>query len=228
MPFACAARISARPSPNVHWPRAGLDARRDAMSAAASAAASVSMWPLSASRASECASTPATISPAISARISARAMPSSRRSRTREWSCECTALSLRPRPPEREALGGGRVREEQQVDEPRRREVAEVLSRKVDVRALERRQVVRQVEREAVGDALEAACERGSGAGHDAEEGVRDEQDERELARRCDPRAEQCPQDDDEEHGSGHAAERELRDVVLAAMPELVRDDELQ
>ena len=28
IPFACAARISARPKPNVHWPRAGRVARR--------------------------------------------------------------------------------------------------------------------------------------------------------------------------------------------------------
>ena len=53
------------------------------------------------------------------------------------------------------------MREEEQVREPRRREVAEVLAGEADVRALERLEIVRQRERPAVGDALPASRDRG-------------------------------------------------------------------
>src|SRR5579871_4075884 len=60
-----------------------------------------------------------------------------------------------PRAPGCEALGSRRVAEQEQVDEPRRREVAQVPPRQVDVRALERGEVVRELERPAVGAPLE-------------------------------------------------------------------------
>ena len=83
IPFACAARISARPSPKVHGPLAGRSASRAATIAAASANTSVSMWPASAISATEPAITPAVTSTTMKARISPSAIASARRSPTR-------------------------------------------------------------------------------------------------------------------------------------------------
>ena len=109
MPFACAARISARPSPKVHGPCAGRAASRAATSAAPSANASVSMCPASARSATDPATTAAAISAAMNARISPSAIASARRSRARcspgpcSSACACTveayesAAQARPR-----------------------------------------------------------------------------------------------------------------------------------
>src|SRR5438105_2647723 len=225
MPFACAARISARPSPNVHGARAGRVARRDATRAPASAAASVSMWPASASSASEPARMPAATSPAIKPTIRPSAIASKRRSRAREWSCACIARSLSglgPGPREREALRRCRVREEQEIGEPRRIELAEILARELDVRALERLEIVRQLERAAVGGALHASRDRREDRHAGELEADKDEQRDRQVARR--ERSERRPEHEHGYRGAGHRERGQLRRVAVAAVTELVRD----
>ena len=92
-PLAWADRISARPSPKVIEPAAGLVARRAAASDNASATASVSMWAASDSSASDQDRTPTTTSHTMKLTISTSAVFSALRSVSREgpweWEWPC-------------------------------------------------------------------------------------------------------------------------------------------
>ena len=67
-----------------------------------------------------------------------------------------------PCPAERETLGRRRMAEKEQIGEARRLEVREIATRQLDVRAGERRRILGEVERAAVGGALEAPRKRGA------------------------------------------------------------------
>src|SRR4051812_17048191 len=92
MPLPWADRTSARLRPNVQDPAAGRAASRAATRPAPIAATSVSMWPASASRASDPATRPATTSPAMNATSRPSAMVRERRSADR--SCRCMSGGL--------------------------------------------------------------------------------------------------------------------------------------
>ena len=94
IPFAWAARISARLKPNVIRPAAGRRARRAAQTLIPSAAASISMWAASERSARESATNASATSATMNATISARATASGRISVSAEtpwswcwWSC---------------------------------------------------------------------------------------------------------------------------------------------
>src|SRR5919199_430044 len=97
-PFACAERISARPSPYVTAPLAGRAASFAATSDRPIAAASVSMCAASESSASEPARIPATTSAAMKPTISASASASLRASADAETRCSwpCPWWAMRP------------------------------------------------------------------------------------------------------------------------------------
>src|SRR5204862_7568111 len=105
----------------------------------------------------------------------------------REWSCACTPLCnqvAQPRcrlPAVGEPLGRRRVREQQEIREPRRGEVTQVLQRERPVRLLERFEVVGQLERPAVGDPLVPAREGSHDRKRDELETGEEEEGKREV-----------------------------------------------
>src|SRR5439155_22446544 len=114
----------------------------------------------------------------------------------------------RKRAAEREPFGRRGMREEQQVGEARRREVAEVVPGEADMRALERVEVVREVERPAVVDAFPASRDRGEKRKARKLEACEEQKRDRELARRR--RAEHRAQN---EHTDGSAGDEEGREL---------------
>src|SRR5579862_153719 len=113
----------------------------------------------------------------------------------------------------------GRVREEEQVCEARRRQVAEILPCQVEMGADEGVPVAGELERGPVGLPLPPAGE--PGEGRRAGEAVAKEEEHRarEVVRLR--RAERRPQEGDEADGAGHAEDGPLQDVAGAPMPEL-------
>ena len=173
---------------------------------------------------------PKTTSPAISAEISDERDREQRAGRcAREWSW-CVAWVTRSAhgAAEREPLGRRRVGEEEQVREPRRREVAEVRAREPTcARSNDPRSRVSSSEKRSA-CALPAARERGG-------DGSADELER--PARRAGPAAaraatrraaEQRPEHDARRRRRRHREQRRFATCALAAVAELVRDDELR
>src|SRR5437764_11477531 len=117
------------------------------------------------------------------------------------------------------------MREHQEVGEPRRLEVAEGLAGELQVRTLERLEVVRELERAAVGGALHAPRDRSDDRQADELEAEEEEQGDRKVTRRG--RSESGPEHEHRDHAADHRESRGLGSVAGATMTDLMRDDQL-
>ena len=132
-------------------------------------------------------------------------------------------------------LRHGRVREEPEIGEPRRRGVGQVRLGEAAERRLERGQIAGLLDGEAVARVLPAARQRRLQRREQEPEHRAEEKDEGHDARvaragRVDRVQnavvlEQRPEDDDERGGAEHRERSPERDVAVAAVSELVRDD---
>ena len=115
------------------------------------------------------------------------------------------------------------MREQQRVDETRRVEIREVRGGEPAERGFERARIARELEREAIGATLGPAREGGGQRQRHELQQSPDEQQDRNPARR---RVER-PHEEHSEREARHHEQRPLRDVAVAPVPELVRDDDL-
>src|SRR5262249_7771579 len=130
-----------------------------------------------------------------------------------------------PGPAEREPLRCRRMAEEEDVYEARRLEVREVGARELQGGAGESRRRAGQVGRAAGGGTLEAArepCARSQGRELENKE---QQQSLRQRARIRHPGSKHRPENEYGESGTSHREQRQLRDVAVAPMSQLVRDD---
>ena len=235
MPFACAARISARPKPNVHGPRAGRVARRDGDERRGERGRVGEHVARVGEQRERVASDPPRDLDAHEAEDQRERDRQRRRSRwavLREWPCACivqgtAAAHARQRQP----LRRRRMGEEQQVGETRRREVAEILPRELDMCAARTRRGRRSARGEQRSARALPARRESGGRSASATSSTRGEHEQRRggKSRRGHRRAERRPRTSTTTAGTAPSrAACPSATCAVAAVAELVRDDELQ